>query len=228
MPTSTLPQGRAFRGCRRFCVVPRQALSIGLGLIFAVVSGRAAPEITLQPQSQTVIAGQATTLSVEASGDDLTYAWRWNGGVIPGATEASIVLGAVSLADAGVYTVMVADATSASVLSEAARLRVAASEAPTLVSVPSEPVVTLERSATAVNAILPLADGRVYIGGNFEMSNGVRTGPLVRLKIDRTRDVTGGVGFRAVDVEQDDRLVGDDLLELKVKDRVSLTVQVVP
>ena len=198
MPTSTLPQGRAFRGCRRFCVVPRQALSIGLGLIFAVVSGRAAPEITLQPQSQTVIAGQATTLSVEASGDDLTYAWRWNGGVIPGATEASIVLGAVSLADAGVYTVMVADATSASVLSEAARLRVAASEAPTLVSVPSEPVVTLERSATAVNAILPLADGRVYIGGDFEMSNGVRTGALVRLKADHTRDESFAASFLSV------------------------------
>ncbi len=57
-----------------------------------------APEITTQPVSQSVATGHPVTLSVEASGDDLTY--QWYGGIHPdtnwpveGATESTMTTG---------------------------------------------------------------------------------------------------------------------------------------
>ena len=60
----------------------------------------AAPEITTQPVSQSVTSGHTATLSVEATGDDLTY--QWYGGSSPdvnwpveGATESTMTTGAL-------------------------------------------------------------------------------------------------------------------------------------
>jgi len=57
-----------------------------------------APEITTQPLSQSVTTGDPVTLSVEATGDDLTY--QWYGGIHPdtnwpvaGATESTMTTG---------------------------------------------------------------------------------------------------------------------------------------
>jgi hypothetical protein len=57
-----------------------------------------APEITTQPLSQSVTTGHPVTLSVEATGDDLTY--QWYGGIHPdanwpvaGATESTMTTG---------------------------------------------------------------------------------------------------------------------------------------
>jgi hypothetical protein len=59
-----------------------------------------APEITTQPVSQSVTTGHPVTLSVEATGDDLTY--QWYGGIHPdanwpvaGATESTMTTGAL-------------------------------------------------------------------------------------------------------------------------------------
>jgi len=59
-----------------------------------------APEITTQPVSQSVTTGHPVTLSVEATGDDLTY--QWYGGIHPdanwpveGATESTMITGAL-------------------------------------------------------------------------------------------------------------------------------------
>jgi len=59
-----------------------------------------APEITTQPVSQSVTSGHTATLSVEATGDDLTY--QWYGGSSPdvnwpveGATESAMTTGAL-------------------------------------------------------------------------------------------------------------------------------------
>jgi hypothetical protein len=78
--------------------------------------------ITTQPANQTVTAGEAATFTVAAIGTaPLTYQWRKNGGNLAGATTASYVTPATSMADDGAsFDVVVSNAlgsvTSASAL----------------------------------------------------------------------------------------------------------------
>ncbi len=68
------------------------------------------PVITLQPQSQTVNAGQNVSFSVTATGTaPLTYQWRWEGADLEGATSAVYSLPAVRMDQAGAYTVRVSN-----------------------------------------------------------------------------------------------------------------------
>jgi glucose/arabinose dehydrogenase len=64
-------------------------LARGAGSIFRIYyTGNQAPQITLQPASQTVAAGQPVTFSVSASGTPApSYRWQRNGVDIPGATS---------------------------------------------------------------------------------------------------------------------------------------------
>lgn len=78
----------------------------------AMIASRPAvdpPAITTQPQSVTVAAGQAFTLSVSATGSNLTYQWKLAGVNIAGATNASYSKTAASSSDGGVYTVVVSN-----------------------------------------------------------------------------------------------------------------------
>jgi lysophospholipase L1-like esterase len=60
------------------------------------------PGITLQPLSQSVVAGQPVTFTVGASGSDpLSYQWQRNTVTIPGATSPSYTITAATLADSG-------------------------------------------------------------------------------------------------------------------------------
>ena len=68
----------------------------------------AQPSISTQPQSQSVLAGQTTTLSVNASGTlPLNFQWRFNGTNISGATTNPFVLANVQPTNAGDYTVVI-------------------------------------------------------------------------------------------------------------------------
>lgn len=71
-----------------------------------------APQITMQPSSQTVGEGKSVTIAVEARGSELTYKWYLNGGPIRGTnpTTASITLDNTTTADAGSYTCEVGSA----------------------------------------------------------------------------------------------------------------------
>lgn len=60
-----------------------------------------AVQITTQPSSQTVIAGQNVTFTVVATGTNLTYQWFRDGSEIPGATSASYSLTPAEAADSG-------------------------------------------------------------------------------------------------------------------------------
>lgn len=94
----------------------------------------AAPSITLQPASRSADIGSSTTFIVEATGAGRqTYAWIRNGSYIPNATNASLVIAPVRLADAGTYLVEVTGA-GGSVVSDPATLTVAG--APSIVSSP--------------------------------------------------------------------------------------------
>lgn len=104
---------------------------------FQVVSSVA---ITVQPQSQTVSAGENITFSVTASGSgSLSYQWQKNGANISGATGPSYLLTNVQTSSAGNYRVIVTGS-SGSVTSSDATLTVNPA-APTITTQPQSETV---------------------------------------------------------------------------------------
>jgi hypothetical protein len=84
----------------------------------------AAPSISSNPQSQTVMLGSNVVLSVGAAGSGpLRYQWQFAGNSLSGETNNSINLAAVGLAQGGVYSVVVSNFVGA-VTSAPALLRV--------------------------------------------------------------------------------------------------------
>lgn len=67
------------------------------------------PAITNQPMNTTTTPNGSVTLSVSATGGALGYQWQLNGTNIAGATGASLTITNVSLANVGVYTVIVSN-----------------------------------------------------------------------------------------------------------------------
>lgn len=87
----------------------------------------AAPVITAQPQSLSVVAGNSANFSVTATGSaPLSYQWRRNGTNISGATGSSYGISSVSTTSAGSYSVVVSNA-AGSVTSNNATLTVTSS-----------------------------------------------------------------------------------------------------
>jgi len=62
------------------------------------------PVITQQPASLIVTQGQTASFTAGASGVPLTYAWRFNGFIIGGATNATLTFASTVSANAGSYT----------------------------------------------------------------------------------------------------------------------------
>jgi hypothetical protein len=90
----------------------------------AVLTVDAAAAITVQPMSQSVVAGNDPTFTVVATGIPVpTYQWALNTTPIVGATKASLTLVNVKAANAGTYTVTVTN-TGGSVVSTGAILTV--------------------------------------------------------------------------------------------------------
>ncbi len=80
------------------------------------------PQIVQNPAGQTVCLGQEVTFTVQATGQEpLSYQWRHDGGVIPGANQARYFIASVSGSDAGQYDVIVSNGCG-SVTSAAATL----------------------------------------------------------------------------------------------------------
>ncbi len=112
-------------------------------------SSTAVPTITTQPVSQAVVEGASVTLSVVASGSStLAYQWRKGGVAINSVTAATVIIAAVSAADAGDYDVVVSSA-DGSVTSAVATLTVStATGAPTIGTQPVAQSVNTGASAT--------------------------------------------------------------------------------
>jgi hypothetical protein len=85
----------------------------------APYGGGASPIITQQPTNQTAIAGNAATLSVSATGANLSYQWRFNGQILPGATSSTLMFSSVQPNDQGNYDVAVLNPSGAVVSSNA-------------------------------------------------------------------------------------------------------------
>lgn len=100
---------------------------------YRVAASSDKPVINRAPQSQAVLIGGSTTLSVDASADGaLSYQWFKDGVEIPGATGASLELTDLQATDGGRYTVVVSSL-SGSTATEPITL-VAAVEAPRITS----------------------------------------------------------------------------------------------
>jgi lysophospholipase L1-like esterase len=83
------------------------------------------PFVAEQPQSQTVMVGSNATFSVDASGTPpLSYQWLFNGTAMAGATNSSLTIADAQLANAGGYSVVVANATGQTLASASATLAV--------------------------------------------------------------------------------------------------------
>ncbi len=66
-----------------------------------------APTIVTQPPlTTTVLPGSSVTLSPVASGTSLTYQWHLNGIAIPGKTQQNLTFNAITLGDAGSYSLV--------------------------------------------------------------------------------------------------------------------------
>src|SRR5207253_2583875 len=131
------------------------------------------PEITLQPQSQTVAQGGNVTFSVAVTGTaPLSYQWRLNGTDIAGATGVTLPLANVNSSQAGSYTVRVSGP-GGQVLSSPATL-----------TVNTPPEITLQPQSQTVAQ-----------GGNVTFSVAATgTGPLSYQWRFNGTDIAGGTG----------------------------------
>lgn len=115
----------------------------------------AAPVITAQPQPSnlTVQVGSTVTMSVGASGTELSYQWLQNGTPItdnPSATSSTLTIANAQVDDSGTYTVVVSNA-GGSVISEAVNLTVSeqpVAPPPTITAQPADTTVTVGSPAT--------------------------------------------------------------------------------
>ncbi len=105
-----------------------------------------APSISTSPTNLTIVAGQSTTLVVEAGGTaPLNYQWQYYGDNIPGATSAQLDLTPVTVGQAGDYTAVVFNC-SGSVTSSVATLTVL--ELPAIAIPPQSQSVVVGGNAT--------------------------------------------------------------------------------
>jgi hypothetical protein len=113
----------------------------------ATLTVDSAPTITVQPASQTVLAGQAAMFSVAATGTaPLTYQWFSDGTAISEATASTYTTPATTSNNNGTfYTVTVSNA-AGSVMSASAQLMV--HSPPTIVAQPVSQTVTAPASGT--------------------------------------------------------------------------------
>ncbi len=87
------------------------AVTAGFGHSLALV-GDGSVVITVQPASRTVSPGSNVTFVVMAVGTPaLQYQWRWNGTNIPGGTATTYTVLNAQMTNAGMYSVVIANAT---------------------------------------------------------------------------------------------------------------------
>jgi uncharacterized delta-60 repeat protein len=126
-----------------------------------VVTGIGAPVIVVPPASADLLSGADLTLSVEVDGaGPFTYQWRRNGVDIPSATASSLALTNLQPAQAGDYSVVVANSFG-SIETEPATLTV------NTVSGVRDTTFTPNPSNGQVEQILRRPDGTLVVRGTF-------------------------------------------------------------
>lgn len=115
-----------------------------------VTAAAVAPTVTTEPASQSVTVGQPASFSVVATGTaPLSYQWKKNGAVMPGATSSSYITAATTTADNGAqFSVMVSNSAGTATSSAATLTVTAAAVAPTITTEPASQSVSAGQTAS--------------------------------------------------------------------------------
>ena len=117
--------------------------------------------VAIQPASLSVAEGESATFALKASGSpSLSFQWKFNGTNIPAASNTSIILTNVQLAEAGNYSAAVSNSVG-SILSASAILTVLPSYAPTWVQ-------TAAPTNLSWTGVASSADGKRLVAAAYE------------------------------------------------------------
>lgn len=148
------------------------------------------PFITRQPLSQIVTPGSSVTFAGNAIGyQPLHWQWLFNGQPISWGTNSSLALTALTLAQAGAYSVIVTNA-SGSVTSSVAMLTVQQTQTRFVWQNSSNPTPPYTSWATAAKAIQD-AVAAAHAGDQIMVTNGTYSGGLVVTQSLAIRSVNG-------------------------------------
>ncbi|HRE05478.1 MAG TPA: hypothetical protein PKX00_07715 [Opitutaceae bacterium] len=153
------------------------------------VATSASLRIRSQPQSALVRAGQSAQFTVDMEGDGpFTFQWSQNGVTRTGATTRICRLATTTADSVGGFSVVITDASGASVTSNVAYLTVAGAVDPAF-----DPRGGPDGEITDV---ISLIDGGLMVAGDFDRFAGVPRNRLVRLlktgAVDTAFDPAGG------------------------------------
>ena len=144
-----------------------------------------APSITTQPVAPTATcSGSGTqTISVAATGTNVTYTWRkggtalTNGGVVSGQGTNTLTLTNATTADAGSYDVVISGTCTPSVTSDAVAVTI--NTAPSITTQPVAPTATCSGSGTQTISVVATGTNVTYTwrkGGTALTNGGVVSG----------------------------------------------------
>ena len=137
-PTFTIPAATA-ANAGSYILYVKNASCAEIASATAVVTVNELPLITQDPQALTTVCeGTAVSLSVTATGTNLTYQWYKGGVIMPSETNATLNLAGV-LTDAAIYTVTVSGACAPAVTSQNAQVII--NQAPAITDDPDNTTV---------------------------------------------------------------------------------------
>ena len=187
--------------------------------IVRLKGGGLSPNLTSPLASQTHCAGQSASFTVTATGTPpLNYQWLFDGSLMSGATNATLVISDLKMVHAGRYAVVVSNV-AGSVTSPDVTLAVlpaptgpgstditfsTANAQPHRLLARFNPDGSLDTGFNAncsgppwasITALALQADGKILIGGRFTGVNGVAITNLARLNEDGVLDETFNPGY---------------------------------
>jgi hypothetical protein len=181
----------------------------------ATLTVSAAPAITIQPVSQTLVVGDALALGVSATGGNLQYQWRRNGTDISGATNRVLRIASIASEDNNaVFSVIVRNA-QGSVTSANATVTVIAGDVAALpkaaadVAVSDTGLITggfvlVRRSNGSIASWGHAVDGQRGDGTAGEATDTIAT---VKLPAGRSAKAVAAGGFHAMALLDDGSVV---------------------
>ncbi|WP_051951706.1 T9SS sorting signal type C domain-containing protein [Flavobacterium sp. ASV13] len=172
------------------------------------ITVNSAPAITTQPVAPAAVcSGNGTrTLTVTATGTNLTYVWKkdgtavTNGGVISGATTASLTLTNPTTANQGNYTVDISGSCTPTVTSTA--VTVAVNTAPSITTQPTAPAATCSGTGTRTITVVASGTNLAYVwkkDGTALTNGGVISG-ATSATLTLTNPTTANQGSYTVDI----------------------------
>ena len=145
------------------------------GYTSAALVGDGPPSVTLQPFSQSALAGSSVQLHARAAGiPPLTFQWQKGETDLPGATQASLILTDVSRADSGSYRSVVTGAVGETM---------------------STPATLLVRSPQRLCAGQVLSDGSFTATSSDAGENSISAADLPRFEVQSSTDLVNWISL---------------------------------